>query len=350
MYFKKIPTIFILVLSLLLMSCGSSNENSSSVAETETETETETEDTITLTLLTTSPGSDPNPHVRVSGVKSGDVVKLYTDSACTAQVASDTATGTSIDLTTLELNMSQEYSFYASVKPLGEELFCSASTVTYELTLLGPAPLPPTALSIVDTTSANRPWLSVRVLNFVAGIVVKIYLEPTCTTPVGRSSSRVSGTVRVRPDRPFVEDGQYTFYATVAEVGTQDSDCSEASVTYTLDTSTPEAPTIAEPLPTITGANIAAYPVSGTCSIESNLPISFEIKSLNSSGSVTNFKNDAVICISGQWEARAVLDGSDPLYPAIESTANNARIDAWVHNFSGPNSSKVVKTIIVDLP
>lgn len=44
------------------------------------------------------------PTVRVSGVKNGDTVKLFTDPSCTTEVASQVATGSTVDLTTSTLS------------------------------------------------------------------------------------------------------------------------------------------------------------------------------------------------------------------------------------------------------
>ena len=80
----------------------------------------------------TSPGFDNTPTVRVSGVKSGDVVKLFTDSGCTQQVGSATATGTTMDLTTSTLTPGS-YAFYASSGNT-QQSPCSSASVNYVLT------------------------------------------------------------------------------------------------------------------------------------------------------------------------------------------------------------------------
>lgn len=86
---------------------------------------------IALQAPSASPSYVSTPTIRVSGVKSGDVVKLFTDSSCTAQVASGTAAGATIDLTTSTL-IPAAYAFYAnSTNTLTHVSACSTATVAY---------------------------------------------------------------------------------------------------------------------------------------------------------------------------------------------------------------------------
>lgn len=86
---------------------------------------------IALLTPSASPSLMSTPTIRVSGVKSGDVVKLFTNSSCTTQVASGTAAGTTIDLTTSTL-AAATYAFYAnSTNSLSHASACSTATVAY---------------------------------------------------------------------------------------------------------------------------------------------------------------------------------------------------------------------------
>ncbi|MEA9357240.1 fibronectin type III domain-containing protein [Bacteriovorax sp. PP10] len=86
---------------------------------------------IALQTPSASPSLVSTPTIRVSGVKSGDVVKLFTNSLCTAQVASGTAAGTTIDLTTSTLAVAA-YTFYAnSTNTYTHTSACSSATVAY---------------------------------------------------------------------------------------------------------------------------------------------------------------------------------------------------------------------------
>lgn len=87
---------------------------------------------IALQTPSASPSLINTPIIRVSGVKSGDVVKLFTNSSCTTQVASGTAAGTTIDLTTSAL-ATASYMFYAnSTNSYANASACSSATVAYE--------------------------------------------------------------------------------------------------------------------------------------------------------------------------------------------------------------------------
>ena len=86
---------------------------------------------IALQTPSYTPALISTPTIRVSGVKNGDVIKLFTDSSCTAQVASGTAAGTTIDLTTSTLTPAA-YTFYAnSTNTLTNASACSSATVAY---------------------------------------------------------------------------------------------------------------------------------------------------------------------------------------------------------------------------
>lgn len=89
-----------------------------------------------LSLLSpaSSPAFDDTPTIRVSGVKSGDIIKLFTDSTCATQVGSGTASDTTIDITTSSLAPGS-YTFYAnSTNAQGTASDCSTASVAYELT------------------------------------------------------------------------------------------------------------------------------------------------------------------------------------------------------------------------
>jgi len=97
-----------------------------------------------------SPGNNTTPAIQIGGVTSGDTVQLFTDSTCTAQIASGVATGTTINLTTSPLTEGN-YTFYAhAVDVAGNVSPCSTASVTYLLDLT-----PPLLSSV--TISSNNP-------------------------------------------------------------------------------------------------------------------------------------------------------------------------------------------------
>lgn len=111
---------------------------------------------ITLQSPNYSPALVAAPTVRVSGVKTGDTVKLYTDTSCTLEVASGISSGTTIDLTTSILAPGS-YNFYAralnSVPNSSPCSFTSAVTVAYVRSQCPSGYLPITHNTSVGTTS-----------------------------------------------------------------------------------------------------------------------------------------------------------------------------------------------------
>ncbi|MFP5387198.1 MAG: fibronectin type III domain-containing protein [Bacteriovoracia bacterium] len=86
-------------------------------------------------LTRISPVSSPGfslPTIRVSGVKNGDTIKIFSDNTCTTQVASGTASGSSIDLTPSTL-ASGTTDFYATAtNSFATASGCSTATASYE--------------------------------------------------------------------------------------------------------------------------------------------------------------------------------------------------------------------------
>lgn len=84
----------------------------------------------------TSPGTVNRPTLTINGVKTGDVVKIYTD-ACSTEVASGTvgANQTSINLQVSNALAANTYSFFAnSSNAQGYSSSCTSSSLTYVLT------------------------------------------------------------------------------------------------------------------------------------------------------------------------------------------------------------------------
>ncbi len=77
-----------------------------------------------------SPSTITTPTIRVSGVEAGQLVKLYSNSTCTNQVGSGTATGTTIDIVTTNLNngIHQLHAISGSSR-------CSTASLNYEVDL-----------------------------------------------------------------------------------------------------------------------------------------------------------------------------------------------------------------------
>lgn len=90
---------------------------------------------LAVTVPATSPNFDSTPTIRVSGVKSGDTIKLFSNSNCTTQVGSGVASGSIIDITTSNL-AEAAYNFYANATNASSNVSnCSTATASYTVEL-----------------------------------------------------------------------------------------------------------------------------------------------------------------------------------------------------------------------
>ena len=88
---------------------------------------------LSLQHPSTTPNFDDTPTIRVSGVKDGDTINLFTDSSCSSQVASAKALGNTVDITTPSL-VDKAYTLYANATNSdGNASNCSSATVSYTL-------------------------------------------------------------------------------------------------------------------------------------------------------------------------------------------------------------------------
>ncbi len=108
---------------------------------------------ITLVAPASSPGNNPAPTMEVSGVSAGDTVALFTDAACTAQVASALAAGNTIQLSSATL-AEGSYTFYANAANANGVSPCSSASAVYDLDQTAPA-LTTVSLSSDNTNSSS---------------------------------------------------------------------------------------------------------------------------------------------------------------------------------------------------
>jgi formylglycine-generating enzyme required for sulfatase activity len=87
---------------------------------------------LVLTTPASSPGFDTTPTITVSGVKSGDTIKLFTDLTCSTEVGSAVSAGTTIAITTSAL-AAASYTFYANATGSGGTSSCSTANVNYTI-------------------------------------------------------------------------------------------------------------------------------------------------------------------------------------------------------------------------
>lgn len=87
---------------------------------------------LALTTPASSPGFDTTPTITVSGVKSGDTIKLFTDLTCSTEVGSAVSAGTTTAITTSTL-AAASYTFYANATGSGGASSCSTANVSYTI-------------------------------------------------------------------------------------------------------------------------------------------------------------------------------------------------------------------------
>ncbi len=117
---------------------------------------------IVLKNPVSSPSNDSTPQLTISGgdISNGQNVELFTDNTCTQLVASGTATGSSIDLTTISLPEGI-YDFYATTtNSTSSTSSCSVATVNYELSLTPPQPQTLITHALAHNNTSTTPLIS----------------------------------------------------------------------------------------------------------------------------------------------------------------------------------------------
>jgi|GEM_PF-6690248 len=94
-------------------------------------------------LLVAIPSAAPfdisTPTISVLGVASGQEVKLYSDAACTVEIGSETATGSTVDILVVSALSAGVHQFYAKITGPTESSSCSTASVSYNLQFNGPS-------------------------------------------------------------------------------------------------------------------------------------------------------------------------------------------------------------------
>ena len=106
---------------------------------------------LTLTTPSSSPGFDITPTITVSGVNSGDTIKLFTDLTCSTEVGSAVSSGTTIAVTTSTL-AAASYTFYANATGSGSPSPCSTANVSYTINAC-----PTGYISVPSMAAVNAP-------------------------------------------------------------------------------------------------------------------------------------------------------------------------------------------------
>jgi len=87
---------------------------------------------LSLQLPLVSSAITVRPKIRVSGVKTGDTIKLFSNSDCTILVGSATAAGTSVDITTNPLAVGSHTIYSNATNSASNSSNCSSANVSYQ--------------------------------------------------------------------------------------------------------------------------------------------------------------------------------------------------------------------------
>lgn len=182
---------------------------------------------IALSSPASSPGYDSTPTLLVSGVVSGETVKIFKDSSCTQLMGSAVSSGSTVQVTSSLLTPAV-YSFYTATTNSLATSSCSSFSVAYNF--LGN--LPTTATSIALSTPTSSPGYNSTPVFLLGGVVsgetVKIYKDSSCSQLMG---SAVAASTSVLVTSSAISTGVYSFYTnTTNTLGT--SACSTILISY----------------------------------------------------------------------------------------------------------------------
>lgn len=222
--------IFILVALTLCVSCKQETKNSlpftfnkpggSPIAPT-------IATSMTLVSPASTPGFDANPVFSLSGVVSGETIKIYTNSSCTILAGSAVASGSSVTIQSQTLSVGT-FNFYSNTTNVYTTSACSSVLTSYQY--LGVAPI--TATSITLISPASSPSLvatpTVMLSGMLAGETGNLYVDSSCSQSYGSAvASGTTATITSSQLAPGV-NVFYTNSTNAAGTGT----CSAALLSY----------------------------------------------------------------------------------------------------------------------
>jgi len=182
---------------------------------------------MTLISPASSPDFDANPVFSLTGVVSGETVKVFRNSSCTALVGSAVASGSSVTIHSQALPIGA-FNFYTNTTNSFATSSCSSALLSYQY--LGIAPV--TASSITLISPSSSPSLvatpTVMLLGMRSGEVGNLYVDSNCSQSYGNGVAAGS-TVTITSSQ--LAPGVNQFYTnSTNSAGT--GPCSAAMLSY----------------------------------------------------------------------------------------------------------------------
>lgn len=182
---------------------------------------------MTLISPATNSGFVSTPVFSLSGVVSGETIKIFTNSTCTNLVGSAVVSGSSVTITSQALAVGV-YNFYTNSTNSFAKSTCSGVMASYEY--LGVAPVTATSMTLVSPVSSpslvSTP--TIRLSGVLAGETSHLYVDSNCGQLYG--SGLASGsTVTITSSQ--LAPGVNQFYTnSTNSAGT--GECSAALLSY----------------------------------------------------------------------------------------------------------------------
>ncbi|MCX5740942.1 MAG: Ig-like domain-containing protein, partial [Proteobacteria bacterium] len=226
------------------MYYATAQDAAGNVSACSTSTVTFVEDSLvpaTPTGLTTTPPSPSNVNTpSITGTaEAGSTVKIYSNPACTTQVATGTAAAFASPGIAVTVGNDSSTSFYATATDAASNVSACSAAVAYAED--STAPNAPVITSTNPTSPAND---TTPILGGTteANSTVKLYTNAACSgAPVGSTASTAGGTFSIAASA-VTANTTTTYYATATDAATNVSACTAAAFTYVEDSSPPVPP------------------------------------------------------------------------------------------------------------
>jgi alpha-tubulin suppressor-like RCC1 family protein len=221
---------------------------------------------IALVSPLASPGNSNKPTLRVSGVVSGNTVGLYSDANCNTQIATGTASGTTInfDLTSSPLTGgagSVSYKFYAKTSdPYLNTSDCSTNYLEYVLDTTPPSLPSSITLMTPNSSTSNVRTPTYKAVGVEPGTKVELRASAICSASVIASGNESAGNASLTLNT-LTADGTYQLYMSAVDLaGNVNCNSTQVVATYVLDTTLPSMPTTLELTTPTTTPNFVSQP------------------------------------------------------------------------------------------